>query len=160
MGRVDAVLLDNIIADRAMRREYRALHAADAGADRALRRRSLAPGNTALRDRINDILLRARCATARWSGSIRKWDVWDDDQPQLYARAGARHAAAPAAAPAAAGSRRRSRRQATLRYLPALLRAALITLVLSCLAMALAVVVRDAASRRPRLRQRARCACC
>ncbi len=73
---------------------------------------------------------------------FRKWSVWNDDQPKLYARVlagesvpavsgfGATDAAAPL-----------SSWQATLRYLPSLLEASVVTIVLSCLAMALAVLL-------------------
>jgi His/Glu/Gln/Arg/opine family amino acid ABC transporter permease subunit len=69
---------------------------------------------------------------------MRKWAVWNDEQPQLYAELAALRgqsgsAAQQAIAPQTVGS-------ATLRYLPALLRAAVVTLGVSCLAMALAVV--------------------
>ena len=74
---------------------------------------------------------------------FRKWDVWNDDQPPLYQRVLAGEAIAPVV-----GSRHErtpvsgvSRWEATLRYLPALLRASVVTIVLSCLSMALAVAL-------------------
>jgi His/Glu/Gln/Arg/opine family amino acid ABC transporter permease subunit len=77
---------------------------------------------------------------------LRRWNVWDDGQPRLFASVLAQAPvsdATPAPPPAGppgrplAGSGSSLERAAA--YLPALLRASLVTLVLSCLAMALAV---------------------
>jgi polar amino acid transport system substrate-binding protein len=64
--------------------------------------------------------------------------VWNDDQPKLHARLLAAGEGTPAAAPA---EPRRSTWAMTWQYVPSLLSAAGLTLVLSCLAMALAVGV-------------------
>ena len=78
-------------------------------------------------------------ADGRLEAIFRKWNVWNEDQPALVReRAGCR-AWTSRGAPAASTGSDDSRFDATLRYLPALLRAAGITLALSCLAMALAV---------------------
>ena len=72
----------------------------------------------------------------RLEGIFRRWNMWNEDQPRLYARVLASDATEMV--PAAAGAVPDAW-EATRRYLPALLRAAVITLVLSCLAMMLAV---------------------
>jgi polar amino acid transport system substrate-binding protein len=76
-------------------------------------------------------------ADGRAEAIFRKWGMWNDDQPRLYARTlGAEPGPAAAGPPAAVAA---GAWEAALRYLPALLRAAAITLALSCLAMALAI---------------------
>jgi polar amino acid transport system substrate-binding protein len=145
LGRLDAVLLDHVLAEKAMRRE-RGL---------ATQPETVAVGHyvgvldkkdAALRDRIDLVLLGAM-RDGSLEAIFRRWGIWNDDQPKLYARVlgnptaaaggGARGtvreaAVAPAGGPTDAAA-------AVVRYLPALFRAALITIVLSCLAMALAV---------------------
>jgi polar amino acid transport system substrate-binding protein len=135
IGRVDAVLLDHVLADRAMRRHQGlATHpeAVDVGYYIAI----LAPGQIALRDRVNEIL-REAMRDGRLETIYRRWNIWNEDQPALFARvlAGADTLldAETIALP--------SRWEATRRYLPSLLRAAVITLILSCVAMVLAVVL-------------------
>ncbi len=129
-GRVDAVLLDNIIADRSLRRtggfviqpvpvatgHYVAV---------------LALARAALRDSVNTIL-RARMRDGSLEKTFRAWNVWDDGQAGYFTRSLAEHPAAHGVG-AAEGAR------TVGTYLPALLRAAAITLALSILAMALAV---------------------
>ena len=72
----------------------------------------------------------------RLEAIFRRWDMWNADQPRLYARvlAGTDTELVGASAAAAPGAW-----EATRRYLPALVRAAGMTVVLSCLAMVLAV---------------------
>ena len=132
-GRLDAVLLDNVLADRAMRR-HTGLHTQRDGVAEGDYVVITAPGNTELRDRINAIL-RAAMADGRLEAIFRKWNVWNDDQPALYDALTS--SPDPTTAPVAAAVT--SPFAATRRYLPALFRAAGITLLLSCLAMALAV---------------------
>jgi len=74
--------------------------------------------------------------------------VWNQDQPRLYARVLSDASPYPVAASSLAASSDAARAmsesrtwQAAARYFPALLRAAVITIVLSCLSMVLAVVV-------------------
>ena len=79
----------------------------------------------------------------RLEAIFRRWHIWNDDQPGSTRGSRVRAEAAPAddsvslaggaAEPAPVGS------DAAPLYLPALLSAAAITLVLSCLSMALAV---------------------
>jgi polar amino acid transport system substrate-binding protein len=96
----------------------------------------LSPANAALRDRINDTL-RAAMRDGRLEAIFRKWRLWNDDQPKLYARV-LTEGTAPEAQSLSGNV---NAWDATRRYLPALLRAALITLVLSCVSMTLAVFV-------------------
>jgi polar amino acid transport system substrate-binding protein len=131
-GRVDAVLLDNIIADRSLRRSggfYIQSVPVATGHYVAV----LAARDTSLRDSVNAIL-RARMRDGSLEKTFRAWHVWDDTQTQYFARV-----LADSARPHSVGAIASVR---TVRsYLPALLRAAGITLLLSCLAMTLAVAV-------------------
>jgi len=135
IGRVDAVLLDNVLADRAVRRNpglYTHPDAVAIGHYIVITARE----NTALRDEVNRIV-RAAMADGRLETIFRKWGIWTSGQPDLFAAVIAGRATpkdAPEAQPA-------SKIEVTARYVPALLRAAVITLILSCLAMALAVGV-------------------
>jgi polar amino acid transport system substrate-binding protein len=138
-GRLDAVLLDNIIAARSMRRTPGLYTHYDAPVATGHYIIVLAKEHTALRDRINGII-----KTMMRDGTLeriyRKWDIWDEFQPKLFARvltadAAPKVAAKPAPHPPV------DRTAAIARYLPALLRASVITIVLSCLAMALAIAL-------------------
>jgi polar amino acid transport system substrate-binding protein len=137
-GRVDAVLLDNVLADRAMRR-HPGLHTQPGGVAVGHYIVITAPENIELLDQVNRILQSAM-TDGRLEAIFRKWNVWNEDQRQMYAEtlAGAPGAQAMPSAPVAPGAPH-GLAAATMRYLPALLRAAVITLVLSCLAMALAI---------------------
>ena len=138
LGRVDAVLLDNVIADRRGRQMTGvALQPETVAIGHYVG--VLAPQNTAMRDDVSAALLGAM-RDGSLERILRKWRIWNDDQPALHARllsgsapiAGAQESAA---APPA------TRWQITRRYLPTLLRAAGVTLVLSCVSMAAAVVL-------------------
>jgi His/Glu/Gln/Arg/opine family amino acid ABC transporter permease subunit len=141
LGRVDAVVLDQILAQRGIRRN-RGLANQDTPLAVGHYVAILAPGNAALRDRMNAIL-RDAMRDGRLEAILKKWNVWNQDQPRLYARLlqdSSPHPVAPSSlAPASATPS--SARQAVLRYLPALLSATLVTVALSCLSMALAVVL-------------------
>jgi polar amino acid transport system substrate-binding protein len=131
-GRVDAVLLDNIIAERSLRRSggfYIQPVPVATGHYVAV----LARADTALRDSVNAIL-RARMRDGSLEKTFRAWHVWDEGQARYFARALADSGARRAVGAAESVRSVRS-------YLPALLRAAGVTLLLSCLAMALAVAV-------------------
>jgi polar amino acid transport system substrate-binding protein len=103
----------------------------------------LSHADSALRDSV-DSVLRARMQDGSLEQLFRRWGVWDPAQAALYA------ASALPATGAIPGSLDISSENAadsphTLRaYLPALFRAAGITLVLSVLAMTIAVVVGSA----------------
>jgi polar amino acid transport system substrate-binding protein len=128
-GRVDAVLLDNVIADRSLRRLGGFVVQPGAVATGAYVG-VFAKRNAALRDSANEVL-RARMRDGSLEKTFRAWGVWSGAQAAYFQRVLAEHPADNAA-----GARRGRGLRA---YLPALARAAGITVVLSCLAMALAV---------------------
>jgi polar amino acid transport system substrate-binding protein len=110
---------------------------------------SLAPAEARLRDACNG-LLRAAMRDGTLERIFRKWGVWNDDQARLYTQLLAGESVAPVTIldgasgmtlDAVASVAAISRWEATARYLPPLLRASIITLVLSCLSMALAVAI-------------------
>jgi polar amino acid transport system substrate-binding protein len=68
---------------------------------------------------------------------FRKWNVWNEDQPALYARVKLN----PVEYSRSEANREYSTGMNFGRYIPALLRAAAVTLVLSCGAMVLAVLL-------------------
>ena len=141
LGRVDAVVLDAMLARRGVRRNsgltnqpavlavghYVGILSAEQGA---------------LRDRMNTIL-RDAMRDGRLERIFRRWDVWNEDQPRLYARVLADSSPHPVPASTLVSSTVSGPQtwEAARRYLPALLRAALITIVLSCLSMGLAVFI-------------------
>ena len=129
-GRVDAVLLDHIIAERSLRRIGGFVIQAEPVATGHYVG-VLARGDSALRDSVNAIL-RARMADGSLERSFRSWGIWDDAQSRHFQRI---LGATVAAGNEATGDER------AIRYLPALARAAGVTLLLSCLAMTVAVVV-------------------
>ena len=140
IGRTDAVLLDNVLAERRHRnmpgftiqpQTVAVGHYVGV----------LAPGNAPLRDRMNEIL-----RTAMRDGSLekilRKWSVWNDDQPPLYAKIlSGEDVPAVVGLDTSASVATVSRWEAARRYLPSLLRASVVTIVLSCLSMGLAVAI-------------------
>ena len=150
LGRIDAVLLDNVLANKASRRDPSVVtlpvtvaigHYVGV----------LARENAATRDRI-DGFLREAMRDGTLEGIFRRWGVWNDDQPRLYAgvlaraegssikaQTGAEAAINPAPPVPAGVPLQQGGIAAVIRYLPALFRSALITIVLSCLSMALAV---------------------
>jgi polar amino acid transport system substrate-binding protein len=135
LGRVDAVVLDAVLADRGVRRNAGLLNQdADLGVGYYVG--VLAPEQSALRDRMNRIL-REAMRDGRLEAIFRRWEMWNEDQPRLYARLLAGESVELLRTP---GSGTINTWEAARRYLPALLQAAVITLILSCAAMALAVV--------------------
>jgi polar amino acid transport system substrate-binding protein len=142
LGRVDAVLLDAVLAARGVRRNPGLVNAETAVATGHYV--GLLAPDSPLLARVN-AALRAAMADGRAEAIFRRWGMWNDDQPRLYAsvRAGEERGE-PEASPLAGVAEQAdgtSVWQATIRYLPALLRAALVTLVLSGVSMALAVVI-------------------
>ena len=140
IGRVDAVLLDNVLAERRSR----------SISGFTIQPRSIAVGqyvgvlavrNAGLRDEINEIL-RSAMRDGTLERIFRRWRVWNEDQPRLYARVLAAKPVPPASGfePAEVAAAL-SMWEAALRYLPSLLRASVVTIVLSCLAMGLAVLL-------------------
>lgn len=136
LGRVDAVLLDEVLAKRGVRRNpglTSQITPVGVGHYVGI----LASQNAALRDRVNDILRRAM-ANGRLEAIFRRWEMWNDDQPALYSRITSGGDAAPVVASTAAPT---STWDSALRYLPSLVKAAGISLLLSALSMALAVLL-------------------
>ena len=129
-GRADAVLLDNIIAERSLRRSGGFViqpQPVELGHYVAV----LARRDTALRDSVNAIL-RARMSDGSLEKTFRAWNVWNDSEAAYFKRV--------LATPAASGTTIVGSSRSMVAYLPSLFRAAGITLALSFLAMALAVV--------------------
>ena len=144
LGRVDAVVLDAILAERGVRRNTGLTNQSTplaVGHYVGI----LAPGAAATRDRMNAVL-RDAMRDGRLEAIFKRWDVWNDDQPRLYARVLADTSTYPVTASSLSASSDGARAvsgprtlEAARRYLPALLRAAIVTIVLSCLSMALAI---------------------
>jgi polar amino acid transport system substrate-binding protein len=136
LGRLDAVVLDQVLAERGVRRNAGLVNqprVLDVGHYVGI----LAPERTALRDRI-DTILREAMRDGRLEAIFRHWGMWNDAQPRLYARLTSIDPGGPVV-PASVSPP--SAREAVARYLPALVRAAGITIVVSCLSMALAVAL-------------------
>ena len=141
-GRVDAVLLDNVIAERSLRKTGGFViqpTSVAVGHYVAV----LAKSQAALRDKVNAILIQ-RMKDGSLEKSFRNWNVWNDAERRYLESvvAAAQKPADPTAtnppivaAPGVNGLR------SIVNYLPALLRAAVVTVTLSCLAMLLAVSV-------------------
>jgi polar amino acid transport system substrate-binding protein len=134
LGRVDAVVLDYVLAERGVRRNPELVNQpSDLGVGHYVG--VLAPADVALRDRIDEIF-RDAMRDGRLEAMFRRWNMWNADQPRLYARVLAGTDTVPTSAAASLDVW-----DATERYLPALLRAAGVTIVLSCLSMMLAVAL-------------------
>ena len=131
-GRVDAVLLDHIIANR--RSSPRFVIQPEAVAT-GYYVGVLARADSTLRDSVDAVLI-AAMRDGTLERIYQRWDVWDPGQANLFGRVvearedvvGAQHAAPLQSASVWA-------------YLPSLARAAVITLLLSFLSMGIAVVV-------------------
>jgi polar amino acid transport system substrate-binding protein len=140
IGRVDAVLLDNVLADR-RRKTMTGIVVQPEAIAVSHYVGVLARRNAALRDAVDEVL-RGAMRDGSLERIFRKWNVWNDDQPALYARLLAREAVPPISGlDETIGVAGISRWEATRAYLPSLVKAAGITLVLSCLAMAIAVAL-------------------
>ena len=142
LGRVDAVLLDNVLAER-RRKNMTGITVQPEAVATSHYVGVLAARNASLRDAANEVL-RSAMGDGTLERIFRKWGVWNDDQPALYAKLVARQPVPPVSMseldrPIAVATL--SRWQATVRYIPSLIRAAAVTLVLSCLAMAFAVTL-------------------
>jgi polar amino acid transport system substrate-binding protein len=131
-GRLDAVLLDHIIAERALRRLGGSGFVILPGAVAAGHYVGvLARADSALRDSV-DAVLREAMRDGSLELIFRRWNVWDPSQGALFDRV-LRGGAAREAAPAAT--------RTIIAYLPSLARAAGVTLAVSVLSMALAVIL-------------------
>jgi polar amino acid transport system substrate-binding protein len=140
IGRVDAVLLDNVLAERR--------HRAMAGF--TIQPQTVAIGhyvgvlsarNAPLRDSLNQILLGAM-RDGRLEHILETWSVWNDDQPKLHERLlKGEPVEAVVGLDASASAATLTSWQAARRYFPSLLRASVVTIALSCLSMGLAVAI-------------------
>ena len=142
LGRVDAVLLDNVLADR-RRRFISGFTIQPESVAIGHYVGVLSAANARVRDACNEILL-AAMRDGALERIFRKWNVWNDDQPRLYARLLAGEQVIPVTSSAGVDARSTaslSALDATKRYLPSLLRASVVTIVLSCVSMALAVAL-------------------
>lgn len=142
LGRVDAVLLDNVLAER--RRASVAGYTIQPGSVATSHYVGvLSQPNAALRDRIDEIL-RGAMRDGSLERIFRKWSVWNDDQVALFQQVLTGEAWPPVIGldeAATAASTSTSMWDASRRYLPALLRASGVTIALSCVSMALAVAL-------------------
>ncbi|HUQ48081.1 MAG TPA: ABC transporter substrate-binding protein/permease [Gemmatimonadaceae bacterium] len=129
-GRVDAVLLDNIIADRSLQRTPGFVIQPIAVATGHYVA-AFAHADSALRDSA-DVILRDRMRDGSLEKTFRDWGVWDPSQAEHFKRMLAEVPTADAAPGPVAT-------QSIVAYLPSFFHAAAITLALSCLSMALAV---------------------
>jgi polar amino acid transport system substrate-binding protein len=140
IGRLDAVLLDHVLAER-RQRSLPGLTIQPQTIATGHYVGVLAAQNAPLRDAMNETL-RGAMRDGTLERIFRKWRVWNDDQPKLYARLLAGLPVEPFAGfDSSISVATMTRWQAARRYLPSLLRASVITIVLSCLSMALAVAI-------------------
>jgi polar amino acid transport system substrate-binding protein len=140
IGRLDAVLLDNVLAER-RHRTVRGFTIQPQTVAVGHYVGVLSANNGALRDSMNEIL-RGAMRDGTLERIFRTWGVWNEDQPKLYARVLAGEPIAPVIGFDTSNAiATMSRWEAAKRYLPSLLRASLVTIVLSCLSMGLAVII-------------------
>ncbi len=135
-GRIDAVLLDHILAERSIRQNPGlSIQPGTVAVGHYVG--VLAPGNGALRDRI-DAIFREKMRDGTLRKIFERWGVWDDGQQRLFARVAGDPGSVEESG-SARGTERPPMTSMVARYLPSILRAALVTILLSCLAMGLAV---------------------
>ncbi len=140
IGRVDAVLLDNVLAER-RHRTMPGFTIQPTTVAISHYVGVVSPRNAPLRDTFNEIL-RGAMRDGTLERILRKWNVWNEDQPKLYARVLAGELIPPVGGfDTSTSVANVSRWEAARRYLPSLLRASVVTIVLSCLSMGLAVIV-------------------
>jgi polar amino acid transport system substrate-binding protein len=139
IGRLDAVLLDNVLAER-RHRTMPGLITQPEPVAISHYVGVLAPQNTALRDEV-DAILKQAMRDGRLEAIFRKWNVWNDDQPALFARVLDGTPIPPVIGHEAESLATLPKWEATRRYLPSLLRASAITLIFSCASMLLAVAL-------------------
>jgi len=134
-GRMDAVLLDHIIAQRALRRR--------GGTGFVILPTPVAVGyyvgvlaraDSALRDSV-DAVLREAMRDGSLEQTFRRWNVWDESQAVLFDRVLREKATG------AVGTARTAGASQVIAYAPSLARAAVVTLLVSFLSMTLAVMV-------------------
>ncbi len=133
-GRLDAVLLDHVLAARSLKRvPGLAVLPETVATGRYVG--VLAKENAALRDEI-DVLLKQMMRDGTLRKIFGKWNVWDEEQAAFQAQEEKRKISSLPSSPS-----KKSSLSLILSYLPSLFRAALVTIVLSCVAMALAVAL-------------------
>jgi polar amino acid transport system substrate-binding protein len=138
IGRVDGVLLDHLLADRAMRREA-GLYTHPEAIATSQYVVIVSPKDPEMLGRVNEIL-RAAMRDGRLEAILRKQPgVWNEDQPALFRRMA--ETTPDAGSASGPGAHAPSQLEMMWRFLPKLLKAAWTTLWLSCVAMALAVVL-------------------
>ncbi|MEQ1757799.1 MAG: ABC transporter substrate-binding protein/permease [Vicinamibacterales bacterium] len=137
LGRVDGVILDQVLAERGTRRNAGLVSQPEAVAVGHYVG-VLASQSAPLRDRI-DMLLKEAMTDGRLEAIFRRWNLWNDDQPRLYARVLAGEQIPPTSLTTTQAAEPADAWALTRLYLPSLFRAALTTLILSCAAMVLAV---------------------
>src|SRR4029453_131052 len=132
IGRLDAVLRYNVLAER-RRRVLPGFTIQPQSVAVGHYVGVLAARNAPLRDAIDEIL-RGAMRDGTLENIFRKWGVWNDDQPARYAKILAGQSVpAVIGLDATAGAATLTSWEATQRYLPSLVRASLITILLSCL---------------------------
>ncbi len=140
LGRVDAVLLDNVLAER-RHRTIPGFTVQPGTVAIGHYVGVLAAQNAPLRDAVDEIL-RGAMRDKTLERIFRRWNVWNDDQLDLYRRLLAGEPVPSVVGlDTAASAAAISRWEAARRYFPSLLQASIVTIILSCLAMALAVAV-------------------
>jgi len=149
-GRVDAVLLDHIIAKRALHRSSPPGPLSSSrrgGTAFVIQAEAVATGyyvgvlaraDSTLRDSVDAVLI-AAMRDGALEQIYKRWDVWDDGQGTLFRRVAC--VRGEECAVRGSASPRTAYRLPLTSYLPSLARAALITLLLSFLSMGIAVVV-------------------
>ena len=136
-GRLDAVLLDHVLAARSLKR-VRGLAIVPFAVATGHYVGVLAKENVALRDRI-DVLLKGMMQDGTLRKIFEKWNAWDEEQAAFQAEfLAAKNAES---LPSSLSRKSSSSLSLVLSYLPSLLRPSLVTIVLTCLSMALAVVL-------------------
>jgi polar amino acid transport system substrate-binding protein len=140
LGRVDAVLLDNVLAER----RHRTMKGF------TIQPETVAIGhyvgvlsaqNAPLRDSF-DNMLRGAMRDGTLEAIFKKWGVWNDDQSKLYTQILAGTPIQPVIGFDTSSSvATMSKWDAARRYFPSLMRASVVTIVLSCLSMLLAVAI-------------------
>ena len=140
LGRVDAVVLDQVLAQR----RQRAINGFTIQPDTIAIGHYvgvLAAAKAPVRDAVDEIL-RGAMRDGALERIFRKWSVWNDDQPALYGRLLAGQPVEPVIGfDTSTSVATISKWEAARRYFPSLLRASVVTILLSCLAMVLAVAL-------------------
>jgi polar amino acid transport system substrate-binding protein len=139
-GRLDAVLLDHVLAVRSLKRvPGLAILPGAVATGRYVG--VLAKENAALRDSI-DGLLKEMMRDGTLRKIFEKWNVWDEEQAAFQGRTlAARENEEKKISAFPSSPSKKSSLALVLSYFPSLFRAALVTIVLSCVSMALAVAL-------------------